>query len=125
MLNPFPIQFLALLAYLLLRIFVGIFLAVLASRQIAHTPTTLTPQKRHLWYLLAAIELILATLFVLGAYTQYAALALLALVLGMLRVQSKTDTSLHLPNSTAFLLIGITLSLFITGAGAFAVDLPI
>lgn len=132
MLNPFPIQFLALLAYALLRIFVG---AVLLNLSMTHLT------KRHdmkhalqlpllgnhmvTLFVLAAVECIAGVMFILGFYTQYAALATVGLSIFML-IFHRSIPSPYIPDRIFYvLLLGTALSLFITGAGAFAFDLPI
>lgn len=124
MLNPFPIQFLSLFAYFILRIFVSIFLLTTISRQLQSWPK-LTNKKWFAYYILAGFELLLAILFMLGVYTQYAALGLLALSIGTIILNQRGHFAVTIPTSAAFLLIGISCTLFITGAGAFAFDLPI
>lgn len=124
MLNPFPIQFLSLFAYFVLRIFVSIFLLTTISRQLQSWPKP-TNTKWLTCYALAGFELLLAILFLTGAYTQYAALGLLALSIGTIILNQRGHFVVTIPTSAAFLLIGISCTLFITGAGAFAFDLPI
>ncbi len=132
MLNPFPIQFLALLAYLLLRVFVGAILLYLGIRhwQTRHTlkETLVLP-----WWpfgttttlVLIIAELVLGTLFILGAYTQYAALITMLICLDFMLFRHRF-THETLPARIFYvLLFGCALSLFITGAGALAFDLPI
>ncbi len=66
--------------------------------------------------------LVIGVQCILGFYTQIAALGLGFLsILGMTRPRLLPGTS----RSTMFLLGAIALSLFITGAGIFAFDLPI
>ncbi len=71
------------------------------------------------------LELIAGTLLVLGAYTQIA--ALLALFLTSIQVFRSGLLSYHgyPPRIFFVLLFSVALSLFITGAGIFAVDLPV
>ncbi len=119
MLNPFPIQFLALFAYFLLRITVG---ATLLQFAFSHFKT---PGFTGVFKVIITAEIGLGTLLLLGLGTQYAALGLISysIVLGLLR---KRVSHPALPAaSTLFLCFGIGLSLLITGAGVFAFDLPI
>ncbi len=117
MLNPFPIQFLALLAYALLRICVG---GILAYRATSHLR-----EKRTLVQAFGALELVSGLMLIVGYYTQIAALlsggvALLALSVHAVR------SALSMGGRQFYLLLFVaSLSLFITGAGFFAFDLPI
>lgn len=122
MLNPFPIQFLALLAYFILRVTVSIFLVRTVALQT--TSYQHTPYPTYIKFIIG-LELALTTFFLVGAYTQYAAIGLAILSVLMLIDNHKPMPVLQVSTNTALLLLGISLSLFITGAGAFAVDLPI
>lgn len=131
MLNPFPIQFLALLAYAILRICVGLILLRFGIRHLSYThqnpvtSTTLPGWGRLAFGSVAIIELVLGLMFVVGFLTQIAALGTLALitVVGMFTPSSLRH---HLPTRSFRLLLGASaLSLFITGAGIFAFDLPL
>ncbi len=119
MLNPFPIQFLALFAYFILRVTVG---ATLLHFAFSHFKT---PGFTGLFRLVITAELTIGTLLLLGLGTQYAALGLMgySVLLGL--IKKKTDHGALPAASTLFLCFGIGLSLFITGAGVFAFDLPI
>ena len=125
MLNPFPIQFLSLFAYFILRVFVSLFLFVTVSRQLRRWPRLGDITRRRWWYLIAGYELILSVAFLMGIYTQYAALGLLVFSIWTLIRNRSGSSPLYIANSAAFLLLGISISLFITGAGVLAVDLPI
>jgi uncharacterized membrane protein YphA (DoxX/SURF4 family) len=71
----------------------------------------------------AALEIVVGALLFVGAYTQIAALGSLTLSLFMLFISPKSDA---FPTSSFYLVaLFASLSLFITGAGAFAFDLPI
>lgn len=116
MLNPFPIQFLAPLAFFLLRVTLGILCVRLGLRMLRAEHTSV---KRRL---LGTLFLGTGSFLVLGLYTQIAALgAILLSIVGLARkgvLPGLTRTSL-------FLMIAISLSLFITGGGPFGFDLPI
>jgi len=119
MLNLFPIQFLAPFAYFLLRVALGFLIIRLGVR-------ILKQDSRTYWSTsLGIIEISIGFLFILGIYTQLA--ALLTLVLSTPSVfRPHTVLRAWLTNhGTVFLMYFIALSLFITGAGAFAFDLPI
>ncbi len=132
MLNLFPIQWLALLAYFLLRIIVGLVLITLGMRHVmafrelvAVARVPLLPIPRTAIALLIATELIAGTLLVFGFLTQLGALLLIALALKMLLWHSHFPHPSIPARLTFVLLLGCGLSLLITGAGAFAFDLPI
>jgi len=132
MLNPFPIQWLALLAYFILRLFVGLTLYYLGKEHVRHYRELVTstqwpflPQRALPIQLLIFFELVIAILLLIGAWTQYAALLLLGLSIKMLLFHNRFSHPSIPPKMVYFLLIGCALSLFITGAGAFAIDLPI
>jgi len=132
MLNPFPIQFLALLAYLILRVFVGGILLYLGFTHLKYrhdlTFALSIPWFPHSTFsvlMLFSTEIIIGCMFIGGFYTQYAAIIGMILALKML-VFYKRFTSPRLPGRLFYILLfGASLSLFITGAGAFAFDLPI
>jgi len=132
MLNPFPIQFLALFAYFILRVVVGFALLYLAKKHWDNRHELFEIMKPSIFpfgktntILIIATELIAGTMFILGFYTQIAALLLLEISIKMLLFR-KVFIHPSIPSSfTYLLLLGIGLTLFITGAGVFAFDLPI
>jgi uncharacterized membrane protein YphA (DoxX/SURF4 family) len=132
MLNVFPIQFLAPLAYTVLRLCVGLIFIYLGQSHL---------RKRHVlkyvfavplfpyglavaWYVGIA-ELIIGTMFILGWYTQIAALLGMAYAIKLIILQKRFAHPLISKRQFLALLLGACLSLFITGAGIFAFDLPI
>jgi len=132
MLNVFPIQFLAPLAYFILRIGVGFILIKLGVQHVQnrHTLAThfsSTPFSSSIYIILflGLLEFSVGALFILGLYTQIAALITIALSIKMIRISKHLVTPLIPPRIFWFLLIYVSFSLFITGAGAFAIDLPI
>jgi uncharacterized membrane protein YphA (DoxX/SURF4 family) len=132
MLQIFPIQFLALLAYFILRIFVGgivLYLGIIHIRHYHEMKKIITvpwfPFPAWSTRVLIGTELIIASSLLLGAYTQLGALLLTILSIKMLFFK-RTWKHHTIPGyMTYILLIGCALSLCITGAGAFAFDLPI
>lgn len=119
MLNPFPIQFLAPLAYFLLRVVLGFLIIRLGNRLLRRTPRTATPS------VIAGIEIVIGSMFILGVYTQIAALITVLLTIPALVWPHSPLPAFQTNRSTTLLMCVIALSLFITGAGAFALDLPI
>lgn len=132
MLNPFPIQFLSMLAYFILRVTVGLVFFILGIRhwkQRKPLYQTLVlnffPFGKTLTLSLILVELSVSALFLLGAYTQVAALITILMSTIMLFLRNKFSDS-SLPSKLTYLLfLGMATSLFITGGGAFAFDLPI
>ncbi len=131
MLNPFPIQFLALFAYAILRICIGFILVRFGIRHLNFThsnpvtSTALTGWQRLAFGSVATIELVLGLTFIVGFLTQIAALGTLALI-AVVGLFTPTRLRRHLPDRSFCLLLGAAaLSLFITGAGVFAFDLPL
>lgn len=132
MLNPFPIQFLALFAYFLLRIFVGGILLYLGVthfikrnelREVLVLPWFQYGRFTALAFGLG--ELLIGSFILAGAYTQYAVLFTMAMCIKMLVLRNWFKHPSIPPKIFYLLLLGCSLSLFITGAGLFAFDLPI
>lgn len=129
-LNIFPILYLSLLAHALLRITLGLILGHLGYRHL-HTHKDLKttfaaiPQVSALLWVLISLELLAAVMLILGAFTQIAALITLTLSLLFL-ASTRIDTHPTIPQPLfSLLVLAVSLSLLITGAGAFALDLPI
>ncbi len=134
MLNPFPIQFLAMLAYALLRLCVGFLffragLRHIKNRQqltepLAHTFPFFPFGRTALW-MTVITELMVGSMFFLGLYTQIAAIISMAFCLKFAIWNRRLPSEFFEGRSFYTLLFFASLSLFITGAGAFAFDLPI
>lgn len=122
MMNPFPIMFLSLLAHAVLRVVAGSILIVLGIRR----QQTLHEHPQAPWILLALVsltEIVVGAMLIAGFMTQIAALVLLGY--GLLTIALHRRVRDYVPTlPTYVLLVGIALSLFITGAGAFAFDVP-
>lgn len=116
MLNPFPIQFLTPLTFLLLRVVLGgIFIHTGYRMLTSHQGTAV--QKA-----LGVLLIGTGTLCILGLYTQLGAILGTILTLGgVLRPNLFQGVS----RMSLLLMCAISISLFITGAGPFAFDLPI
>ncbi|MEM9337074.1 MAG: DoxX family membrane protein [Patescibacteria group bacterium] len=130
MLNPFPIQFLALIAYFLLRVFLGIALLYLGVRHLKYRREIIShvswlPTGSWIGIVLGVFEIGVAIFILLGYYTQYAVLLLGLHAIEMLLVRHWFTHHSLPPRLFYWLVLGICLSLFITGAGAPAIDLPI
>jgi uncharacterized membrane protein YphA (DoxX/SURF4 family) len=125
-------MFLSLLAHAILRVFVGLVFLTLAYRHYRRRGEV----KKRLaatWPRLASLvaiklvlfELVVGLMFIAGFYTQIAALLAVLFSLKMLVFHKKLPYPLMPQPMVFWLLIGASLSLFITGAGAFAFDLPL
>jgi len=123
MLNPFPTMWLALLAYFILRIGVALSFWQLARNHAARI-SHCSGSTKFIVATIALAELFIGTLLFIGFSTQYAALAGMT----VLTVTAFCNRQLGLmPQARPYniLLFTVLLSLFITGAGAFAFDLPL
>lgn len=126
MLNPFPIQFLSLFAYFILRVGLGYLLVRLGVRHIKNR-TDLIPHFSYsgVFWLVAVSEVVLGTLYIVGFSLQYTALATILLSLYMF-IRNKKSLHARIPGREFWTLVSLaSLSLFITGAGILAFDLPI
>jgi len=137
MLTTFP----SLLMYsffvpMLLRVAVALFFAKLAIGHFKHKKDVANELARHfkflshessIWLtgLLILAELGVGILLFVGAWTQIAAILAALGFLKMAYFSPRMPLYAPLARSTYFLLIVICLTLLITGAGAFAFDLPL
>ena len=132
MLNPFPIQWMALIAYALLRLFVGGILLFLGFKhlkyrnELRHTLTLAWwPFGRLSTALLTLSEIGIGLFIILGAYTQYAVLLLMLICIEFIILRPYIAHH-SIPTRLFYcLLLGVCLTLFITGAGVVAFDLPL
>lgn len=132
MLNLFPIQFLALFAYALLRIVIGIVYILLARKHLfsfsplaagIHWP--FFKDGRIVLSLVIISEFIIGGLFIIGLATQAAAIASAGLCFKLIIWHHRFPAGSIPDRLTYVLLLAISLSLLITGAGVIAFDLPI
>ena len=132
MLNIFPIQYLALFAYFILRVVTSSILLHLGlqhwryRRELKAVFTTRwLPISGVAAYVFPIAELVIAGFLLVGAYTQIAALLIIIMSLKLIIVRPWFAHP-SIPSRLFYtLLFAVALSLFITGAGAFAFDLPI
>lgn len=134
MLNPFPeLLTYGLAAPLILRVVVGfifINLGLLAfkgekERWVISLTTLNIPKPRIAVKIFGSIEFVGGVLLILGFYTQIATLVLALLTFAEAYIEYK-DPSILKRNFVFYILIfAITLSLLFSGAGAFAIDLPL
>lgn len=135
MLSLFPqLLFLSALSATLLRVVAGAYLLFLAyrifvTRRESSTVTRPIIGNPPSWILLiaAGITAIIAVLLITGFWTQAAAIVgtLISLKLLVLPRRFLFPIASDFPRSTAVLLLVICISLIVTGAGAFAFDLPL
>ena len=132
MLNLFPIQFLALFAYLILRVITGLVLIHLSFKHFEHRhelaeilKLPLFPFGKTSVILLVSTEIFIGITLTLGLFTQVGAILLILLSLKMLVLRKRFKHRTLPTPLTYILLFAIGFSLFITGAGALAFDLPI
>jgi uncharacterized membrane protein YphA (DoxX/SURF4 family) len=132
MLNPFPLQFLALLAYFVLRVAAGFILLWLGVRHYRHRQELAAAIQPPLWprpktavIILAASEFLAGMLLLLGLYTQIGAIIAFAISVKLIVWHRRFAHPLIPERPFFFLLAAVALSLFVTGGGAFAFDLPI
>ncbi|MCF7816186.1 MAG: DoxX family protein [Candidatus Pacebacteria bacterium] len=132
MLNIFPIQFLAPVAYLFLRVCVGTILIRLGfihikNRQILKDVLVFPSLPYGLFFAvyLGVFEIIVGSMFVLGLFTQIAALLTIVFSLKMIFMHKYFLNPLIPTRLSFFLIFTIACTLFVTGAGILAFDLPI
>lgn len=134
MLNPFPdLLTYSLLAPFVLRIVAGIMfldLGILAFKNekegwVLSFKTLRIPSPSTAVKILGAIESIGGIMLIFGFYTQIAALILAIITFGEAYIEYKDPEILKRNLVFYVLLFSILISLLLTGAGSFAVDLPL
>lgn len=134
MLNPFPELFTySMLAPFFIRIVIGfIFInlgeALFKSERktwVSLFETLRIPKPEISTKIFGAVEFIIGLMFFVGFYTQIA--ALLAIFITLIESYLEYKESSMLKRDIAFylLLLAISLSLLFSGAGAFAIDIPL
>ena len=134
MLNAFPVLLdYSLFAPFILRIVAGMIFIDLGlvtfkterQRWIASLTALRIPKPQMALKILGLIEIIGGIMLVLGFYTQVAALILAILTWSEAYIEYKDPAILKRSLVFYSMLLAITLSLLLTGAGAFAIDLPL
>ena len=116
-------MFLSLLAHAILRVTLGGILFLLGSKHAFKVSKDPLAPKTALVFL-GIGEMAIGVLLAIGLATQVAALA--AVPLGALVLLFRKRLAPYIPSPAFYvLLIGAALSLVITGAGIFAIDMPI
>ena len=133
MLSIFPIQFLAPIAYAVLRLGVAFILFRLAQTHMRNRAAYVELFSRIpffpfgtflIWWVIS-LELIAGISLALGLFTQIGALIVVIYSIDFLVLYSYIKRPLSPTRQTLILLLCASLSLFITGPGIFAFDLPI
>jgi uncharacterized membrane protein YphA (DoxX/SURF4 family) len=132
MLNLFPIQWLALFAYMILRVVVGGIFIYLGRTHLYNFSTLAAQLKLPLvssqngaLILIIATEFIIGSLLVIGLFTQAVAALSVALCTKIIIWHPRFPHGSVPTRQTYLLLVACSVSLFITGAGVLAFDLPI
>lgn len=133
MLNPFPsLLVYGIMAPVLIRVTAGavlFYLAVLHHRNRAEIAKLISPltgkSSRIAGDALALAEIIAGGLFIVGLYTQIAALLCIVLVGKALLMRRKLTAIAPLSHTAYLLLMVMCVSLLVSGAGAFAFDIPL
>jgi len=132
MLNLFPILWLTPFGHFILRTVVGgilLALAILHIRQFRTFAPKLRLPVIHNGYITLTtfiiVEIVVSVLFILGIWTQLAALLTLSLSLKTLMWHKRFPEGSVYSKSTYLLIFAASLSLLVTGAGPFGYDLPL
>lgn len=132
MLTLFPLQFLSFFAYSFLRITIGCIYIFLARQQLQNfeiiSPKIHWPvftKGSFVLTLFIVCEGIIGTLFLIGLFTQIAAILSIGLCFKIIIWHKRFPAGSIPERMTYLLLFIISVTLFITGAGALAFDLPI
>ncbi|MEI6864027.1 MAG: hypothetical protein WCK46_01470 [Candidatus Adlerbacteria bacterium] len=133
MLNPFPqLLFLGFFIPTLLRLAVACALGYSAYKVIQNR-TTIShnsffligkPHTALIWFS-GSVTALVAAVLLFGYGTQYAAVLGAVISLKYSAIPKRLETLSPLSRSAYFLVFAICLSLLISGAGAFAMDLPL
>lgn len=134
MLNPFPgVLAFGLFAPLLLRIAVGLVFVHFGWHKLGRGRAEKAAffeslgWKPGIYFAVGfgAVELALGLLLIVGLYTQIAALVAALIALGALILKRTHQTGIGSSRGFLALLLVISLSLIVSGAGLFAFDLPL
>lgn len=134
MLNPFPeLLTYTIIAPFLLRVVVGVIFIDLGGMLFRNEKNSFIeafkilriPNPKKAVKILGIVEIIGGISLVLGAYTQISALILSLITLKELYIEYRDPNILKRNIVFYVLLFTITVSLLLTGAGAFAIDIPL
>lgn len=132
MLNPFPeLLMLGFFASTIVRVAAGLAFLYVAYTQYQRRgeiyKLNLPVVGRSVWFCWLAIifHTVVGAVFFFGYYTQIGAIIAIVALLKGLWLNRRYPSVIILPRSTILLLIAICASLLLSGAGAFAFDLPL
>ena len=133
MVNPFPTLLIyGIFAPFLIRIVLGTILLYLSvehfrsHKEIAHLFSPLFGKaSKSIGILLGFIEIASGGLLVVGAWTQFGALMVSVLALKSLFIRGTLKSLCPLSKTAYVLMLTMAVSLLLSGAGAFAFDLPL
>ena len=132
-LNPFPdLLILIFFAPFLLRVGLGFMLFLFGLLRLSGRRLIYLKRFRERWpesgklllFLLGGVEIIVGLLFIVGFYTQIAALVSIIMALTLI-VTPNTRMISGNSKPMYFLIFIVSLSLLISGAGALAFDMPL
>ena len=132
-LNPFPdLLSLIFFAPFLLRVGLGTLLFLFGFIRLSGRRHVYLKRFRERWpesgevllFSLGGVEIVVGLLFIVGFYTQIAALISMAMALMLLFTRNTRMVSGN-NKPMYFLIFIVSLSLLISGAGAFAFDIPL
>src|SRR3989344_4867428 len=133
MLNPFPeLLVYSLLAPFILRVVAGLIFVDLGillfknekQRWLASLSAIKVPNPQIAVKILGMTEIITGIMLILGLYTQIATIILAVITFKAVYIEYREPAILKRTLVFYILLLAITLSLLLSGAGAFAIDLP-
>ncbi len=135
LLNPFPeLLNYSILAPTLLRwvlAFVLISIGIDMIRQtkralfVAYFSSKEFPLAAFLPWKFGIAQIILGTFFLIGAFTQISVLISVYILVALYYIENRVERILPHDSTFYLVMIVVSLSLLLTGAGAFAVDLPL
>lgn len=126
MFNPFPeLLDWSFVAPTILRVAAALTLWYLAHQQWRRREEMARMHTAGLPAMSAVFNLTVGVMLFFGYYTQIAAILGIVGALAGLFQNRRNPHTIVLPNSTALLLVAIYASLLLSGAGAFAFDLPL
>ena len=132
MLSIFPIHFLSLFAFFILRVTIGFILLYLGlihwkNRQELRDVLKLSwwPYGSFSTYIFSISEVVLGVMIIIGEATQAATLVVALMSLKLI-ILNKNFQHKTIPNRLFYLILfSAAISITITGAGVFAFDLPL
>lgn len=113
------------LAFVLITIGVDMIRPAKRALFVAYFSSKEYPLANFLPWKFGIAQIVLGTFFVLGAFTQISALISLYILFSLFYIENRAEKILPHTSTFYLVMIVIAISLLFTGAGAFAVDLPL